>query len=91
MLESETVAKNRIEFQWGSKLQGTSSEALLCDYRGVCLCLFSPTVTKTFDTNCIKFENFGLKLVSDGNLEILLDNADDANTNKLIKYVVTQF
>ena len=27
--ESETVAKNRIEFQWGSKLQGTSSEALL--------------------------------------------------------------
>ena len=28
MSESETVAKNRIEFQWGSKLQGTSSEAL---------------------------------------------------------------
>ena len=25
---SETVAKNRIEFQWESKLQGTSSEAL---------------------------------------------------------------
>ena len=32
MSEGETVAKNRIEFQWGSKLQGTSSEALLCDY-----------------------------------------------------------
>ena len=28
MSERETVAKNRIEFQWGSKLQGTSSEAL---------------------------------------------------------------
>ena len=28
MSESENVAKNRIEFQWGSKLQGTSSEAL---------------------------------------------------------------
>ena len=25
-------------------------------------------------------ESFGLKLASDGNLEILLDNADDANT-----------
>ena len=33
MSESETVAKNRIEFQWGSKLQGTSSEALLKDVR----------------------------------------------------------
>ena len=30
-----------------------------------------------------QIENFGLKLVSDGSLEILLDNADDANTNKL--------
>ena len=29
MSGSETVAKNRIEFQWGSKLQGTSSEALV--------------------------------------------------------------
>ena len=38
-----------------------------------------------------QIENFGLKLVSDGKIEILLDNADDANTNKLIKYVVTQF
>ena len=28
MTESETVASNRIEFQSGSKLQGTSSEAL---------------------------------------------------------------
>ena len=31
-MESETVAKNRIEFQWGSKLQGTSSEALYNAY-----------------------------------------------------------
>ena len=38
-----------------------------------------------------QIENFVVKLVSDGNLEILFDNADDANTNKLIKYVVTQF
>ena len=29
MTESETVAKNRIEFQSGSKSQGTSSEALV--------------------------------------------------------------
>ena len=29
MLESETIAKNRIEFLWGSKLQGTSSEELI--------------------------------------------------------------
>ena len=29
MSEGETGAKNRIEFQWGSKLQGTSSEALV--------------------------------------------------------------
>ena len=28
MSESDPVAKNRIEFQWGSKLPGTSSEAL---------------------------------------------------------------
>ena len=27
--ESETVAKNCIELQWGSKLQGTSSEAFV--------------------------------------------------------------
>ena len=26
---SDPLAKNRIEFQWGSKLQGTSSEALV--------------------------------------------------------------
>ena len=38
-----------------------------------------------------QIENFGLKLVSGGNLEILLHNADDANTNNLIKYIVTQF
>ena len=31
----------------------------LCDYRGVCLCLFSPTVTKTFGTNCIKLRILG--------------------------------
>ena len=37
-----------------------------------------------------QIENFGLKLVSDGNLEMLMDNTDDPNTNKLIKYIVTQ-
>ena len=36
-----------------------------------------------------QIENLGFKLVSDGDSEILLDNADDANTNKLIKNVVT--
>ena len=36
-----------------------------------------------------QIENLGFKLVSDGDPEILLDNADDANTNKLIKYVLT--
>ena len=35
--------------------------------------------------------NIWLKVVSDGNLEILLDDADDANTNNFIKYVITQF
>ena len=35
-----------------------------------------------------QIENLGFKLVSDGDLKILLDNADDANTNKLIEYVV---
>ena len=29
----ETVAKNHIEFQWGSKLQGTSSKALVLSYK----------------------------------------------------------
>ena len=29
MSESDPVAKNCIEFQWGSKLPGTSSEALV--------------------------------------------------------------
>ena len=36
-----------------------------------------------------QIENLGFKLFSDGDLEILLDNADDANINKLIKNVVT--
>ena len=36
-----------------------------------------------------QIENLGFKLISDGDLEILLDDVDDANTNKLIKYVVT--
>ena len=45
---------------------------------------------KTFWYKLYQIENFGLKLVGDGNLEILLDNADDASTNKLIKCVVTQ-
>ena len=34
-----------------------------------------------------QIQNLGSKLVSDGDLEILLDNADDVNTNKLVKYV----
>ena len=38
-----------------------------------------------------QIENFGLKLVSDGNIEMLLDNAGDPNTNKLMKCVVTLF
>ena len=29
MSESDPLAKNRIEFQWGSKQPGTSSEALI--------------------------------------------------------------
>ena len=46
---------------------------------------------QNFGYKLYQIENFGLKLVSDGNLEILLYNADDPNTNKLIKCVVTQF
>ena len=46
---------------------------------------------QNFGYKLYQIENFGLKLVSDGNLEILLDNSDDPNTNKLIKCVVTQF
>ena len=33
MSESDPVAKNPIEFQWGSKLQGTSSEAVVWTYK----------------------------------------------------------
>ena len=33
MSETETVVKNRIEFQWGSKMQGTSSEALVRSWK----------------------------------------------------------
>ena len=36
-----------------------------------------------------QIENLWSKLVSDGDLEILLDNTNDANTNELVKYVVT--
>ena len=36
-----------------------------------------------------QIENLWSKLVSDGDLEILLDNSNDANTNELVKYVVT--
>ena len=36
-----------------------------------------------------QIENLWSKLVSDGDLEILLDNSDDVNTNELVKYVVT--
>ena len=44
-----------------------------------------------FGCKLYQIENFGLRLVSNGNLEMLMDNTDDPNTNKLIKYVVTQF
>ena len=46
---------------------------------------------QNFGYKLYQSENFGLELVSDGNLEMLLDNADDPNTNKLIKCFVTQF
>ena len=46
---------------------------------------------QNFGYKLYQSENFGLELVSDGNLEMLLDNADDPNTNKLIKCVATQF
>ena len=46
---------------------------------------------QNFGYKLYQIENFGLKLVSDGDLEMLLDNADDPNTNKLMKCVVTQF
>ena len=46
---------------------------------------------QNFGYKLYESENFELELVSDGNLEMLLDNADDPNTNKLIKCVVTQF
>ena len=36
-----------------------------------------------------QIENLWSKLVSDGDLDILLDNSDDVNTNELVKYVVT--
>ena len=34
-------------------------------------------------------ENLGFELISDGDLELSLDNANKANTSKLIKYCVT--
>ena len=37
---------------------------------------------QNFGYKLYRSENFGLELVSDGNLEMLLDNADDPNTNK---------
>ena len=46
---------------------------------------------QNFGYKLYQSENLGLDLVSDGNLEMLLDNTNDQNTNKLIKYVVTQF
>ena len=39
---------------------------------------------QNFGYKLYQIENFGRKLVSDGNLEMLLDNADDPNTYKLI-------
>ena len=45
---------------------------------------------QNFRYKLYQIENLGFKLVGDGDLEILLDNADDANTNKLIKYSVLE-
>ena len=36
-----------------------------------------------------QIETLWSKLVSDGDLEILLDNSDDLNTDELVKYLVT--
>ena len=36
-----------------------------------------------------QIQNLWSKLVSDGDLEILLDNSDDVNKNELVIYVVT--
>ena len=55
MSGSETVAKIHIEFQWGSKLQGTSSEALILSRalsgQQICVVLqsWSATFTHNFD------------------------------------------
>ena len=54
-------------------------------------CAYFTNSDQNFGYKLFQIENFGLKVVSDGNLEMLLDNADDPNTNKLIKCVVTQF
>ena len=55
-----------------------------------CACFHRQWVSdQNFWYKLYQIENLGSKFDSDGDLEILLDNADDANTNKLIKYVVT--
>ena len=38
-----------------------------------------------------QIENLRFKLVSDGDLEILMDNADDANTNAHTLYITHSF
>ena len=42
---------------------------------------------QNFGYKLYQIENLGLKLVSEGNPEMLLDNADDPNTNNFIKCV----
>ena len=44
---------------------------------------------QNFGYKLYQIENLGSNLVCDGDLEILLDNSDDVNTNELVKYVVT--
>ena len=53
------------------------------------LVLFFTNSDQNFWYKLYQIENLGLKLVSDGDLEILLDNVDDVNTNTLVTYVVT--
>ena len=73
MSESETVAKNRIEFQWGSKLQGTSSEALvvtwwyfsaLCRFRFRDLSHHKPALLPT-EPRCLSMVGYSKRIPSD--------------------------
>ena len=58
--QSDPIAKNRIEFQWGSKLQGTSSEALV--YFWYKAAWFSSKIRKTFLLEASKWEGWVLIL-----------------------------